>query len=282
MNATVRLASTHLDLTATLLDLAGIPPPTLPAPSNTTRQIDKQQAAAAPPPPPPSSSYSSSLELDGLSFAAALAPGFTPLEQVAWRAFAFTENFGSGGVGGSDTWAALRFPNLLPSLFRGGDDDDDDEDDDDDSGWGPAEGHAKERADAERGATAGPAAAAAAAGLRRSSSRFLFGGGAKSHLWCTNQTEVFFLRKDPWELANEAASSPRGRLAAALTRPWLLRMASCAGAASCNAAPSVPGAWDDGGGEAEAAQALAELPCYWPVDPATGLPPTGAFDRFDP
>jgi len=69
--ATLAHPTTHVDVTATIVELAG----------------------AAPAGPP----------LDGLSFAAALGPA--PPAPAAWRNFSYSEYFGE-----IDTWSAVRFP----------------------------------------------------------------------------------------------------------------------------------------------------------------------------
>lgn len=289
VNGTRRLASTHLDLTATLLDLAGIDVASsfvnngkssgggqrgdveLPVSLSWSASLSSSSSSVMSPLSPSASKNapSAGASLDGMSFAAALARGFGPLDEASWRPFAFAENFGSGGVGGSDTWAAVRFV-ALPAA---GDDDANDGNDGSNGfegvGGSAGSGHGSGYASSWRSALAA-------------------GSGVKSHLWCTNQTEVFLLGSDPWELSSVAHTTPRGRALAALTRPLLLDLSTCAGQ-TCNSLEALSagrarGADGNDDGKSGDGREPRPLPCYWPVDRATGLPAAHGvvLDRFDP
>ena len=59
---------------------------------------------------------------------------------------------------------------------------------------------------------------------------------AKVNQWCTNDTEVFLLDADPWELANVAQGAGADELSSAL--PLLAALARCKGGQCRHPAPS--------------------------------------------
>ena len=218
--------TTHVDLAATLLDLAGrallpSPPPINPPPytphtsprpcrcrAATRRALGRtfvqgargrQQAALQPPTSTPASSPPPQ------------GPLLSGTPHAAWRNFSLSEYYDN-----NNTWVALRRPAVLP----------------------PPVGVPSVAAAVAAGASPDPTLTGVPA---------LDSGGYDYHWWCTGSVpELFSAAADPFQLhnlASGAASTEAGAAAAAHLLPLALFLANCSGDA-CN---SLRGALGGGG-----------------------------------